>query len=118
MRTVLNLGIIGTTGGSDPGAVLAPLDLPLRKDGAVWDLTGYVDPELVCRDWHTKIPVAVTGTVTIEDAPNGVVRYTPAVADPLYAAAGTYEARVYVRPGAGQPYEMSGRFLYSIEDSP
>lgn len=113
MRTVTDLGVIGTTRG-----ILSPLDLPLDKDGAPWPLTGYIDQELRIRNWFTGEAVALGGTVTIEDAANGVIRYEPSDPDTIYAEAGTYEARVYVRPGAGRPLEMSGRFTFEIAEGP
>ena len=114
MRIVTDLGIIGTTGG-----ILQPIDLPLDKDGAAWNLTGYDLPEIRVRNWRTKEDVTLDGTVTIDDPAAGIVRYAPADPDILTTLpAAVYEARVYVRPDPTKDHEPSGRFTFEIEDSP
>lgn len=111
MQTITNLGTIGTTAG-----ILRPLDLTLQRDGATWDLTGYTTPLLRVWDARTKTTRTLTGTLAVlAPASNGIVRYTPAVGDPLFAdGAGMLEARVTLIPGGVGDPESSNLFRFSI----
>lgn len=106
---VTDLGELGTI-----GAILRPITLTLERDtGQIWDLTGYTSPTITVREVRTKTPVAVNGSIAITDAANGQVTYTPGTADPIAATAGTFEARITVDQGAGDP-EPSGLFRFTI----
>jgi len=113
MQTVTDLGEIGAVGG-----IMRPLDLTLQRNGATWVLTGYLSAEL--RVWHmlTGTVLALTGETSIEDADEGGVRYTPGAADPIQAASGVYEARVWCQPADGGPPEPSALFRWSIGAGP
>ncbi len=113
LQTVADLGELGTVGG-----ILRPLDLTLQRDGAVWNLTGYTSPQLRIWDVRTHTVVAVTGTLAVQDAANGVVRYSPAVNDPIQAKAGTFEGRCWLNPAGGGDPEPSGLFRFTIGGGP
>ena len=113
MPTIANLGELGATGG-----IRRPIDLTLNRDGAAWNLTGYTGPTLAVWDIETKTAVALTGTLAVQDAANGVVRYTPAASDPLYATSGVYEGRAWLTPSGGGDPEPSGLFRFSIGAGP
>ncbi len=108
-QTITNLGEIGDAeiGGQ---AILTPIDLPLLRDGATWDLTGYSNPAIKVWDLRTKAVVAGPGGVTIEDIPGGVIRWIP-IANAFVS--GVYEARIKITPSGGSP-EGSGLFRFSI----
>lgn len=113
MNVVADLGQLGTTGG-----ILRPLDLTLQRDGAVWNLTGYTAPVLRVRRLRTHTAVAPNGTVVVQTAASGIVRYTPGAADPLFASSGSFEARVWLTPDGGGAPEPSGLFRFTIGDGP
>ena len=119
MQAVTHLGELGTQ-----GELVRPLVFPLeRSPGVAWNLTGYDLPELRIWDVRTRTAVALTGVVTIaqDDAGGTItgtpnrwyVQYAPAATD--LPASGQYEARIYVRPGAGAK-EPSGFFRFTIAD--
>lgn len=112
MQTITNLGTIGTTAG-----ILRPLDLTLQRDGATWDLDGYGTPLLKVWDARTKTTRTLTDILAIlAPASSGVVRYTPATTDALFAdGAGLLEARVTVIPGGGGDPESSNLFRFTID---
>ncbi len=112
MIPITDLGEIGATGG-----ILRPLELVLERDMQTWDLSGYTNPTLVVHTMSGN-PVPVTGTTTIHDAEDGVIRYAPAVDDPIHDAAGTYAARIWVTPPSGGDPEPSGRFHFTIGTGP
>lgn len=106
--TILDLGEIGTVAGT-----LRPIDLTLLRDGTVWNLTGYDQPEMRVYPLRAEAAITPTGTATIL-APEtaGVVRWTP---DPaVFATSGVYEGRVWVRPPDAGAKEPSGRFRFTI----
>lgn len=103
-QTITNLGEIGAD-----TAMLTPIDLPLQRDGAVWDLTGYTTPIIDVWELRTRSAVVSPGTVAIQDAATGVIRWTPTAAS---FASGVYEARIKVTL-AGK-VEPSGLFRFSI----
>ncbi len=106
-QRIANLGEIGIT-----GAILEPFDLPLLRDGAPWDLSvgPYTDPRLEVWELRTRVAIASVGTISIQDAAAGVVRWTPASAN---FPSGTYEARALVKNAATND-EPSGKFRFSI----
>ncbi len=106
-QRIADLGEIGIT-----SAILEPFDLPLLRDGAVWDLsTGpYTDPRIEVWELRTRTAVATPGTIGIQDAAAGIVRWTPASAN---FPSGTYEARIIVKNAATND-EPSGKFRFSI----
>lgn len=104
-QQVASLGEIGT-----PDAILTPLDLPLLRDGSAWDLTNYTNPRISIWDLRTKTAVASPGTISIQTAASGIVRYQP---DPTNFTSGVYEARVTVE-NAGGDDEHSGLFRFSL----
>jgi hypothetical protein len=113
-ETVAWLGELGAVGG-----ILRPLYLTLQRLGATWDLTGYTAPQLRVWDLLTNTVLTLTGTAAIASpATSGVVSYTPGTADPIYAAAGIYEGRVWLTPPGGGAKEPSARFRYSIGPGP
>jgi len=111
--TVTYLGEIGAVGGT-----LRPLDLTLQRDGAAWDLTGYTAAELRVWDILTNTLLVLTGTTTILTAASGIVRYVQGTADPIHAASGVYEARVWCTPSGGGAKEPSARFRFTIGPGP
>ena len=104
-QTIANLGEIGIT-----GAVLTPFDLPILRDGATWVLTGYTNPRLEVWDLRTRAAITPVGSVSINDAANGVMRWAP---DPSSFPSGVYEARFIVENPSGDD-EPSGKFRFSI----
>lgn len=112
METITNLGTIGTTDG-----IQRPLDISLRRDGAVWDLTGYTTPVLKAWDARTKTARTLNGALTVASpATSGVVEYTPGAADPLFSAgSGLLETRATLIPAGGGVAEPSDLFRFSID---
>lgn len=110
MRSITHLGEIGVAG----QGILRPIDLTLYRNGIVWDLTGYTSPALEVWDYRTKIAVNINGTLALQTASAGIVRYTPGTDDPIYAAAGLYEARASAIPAGVGAREPSGVFRFSI----
>ncbi len=106
-QRIADLGEIGIT-----GAILEPFDLPLLRDGATWDLSvgPYTDPRIEVWELLTRTAVATPGTITIEDAGGGIIRWRPASAN---FPSGTYEARIIVKNAATND-EPSGKFRFSI----
>lgn len=113
VETVSDLGEIGTVGG-----ILRPLVLTVERDGEVWDLTGYTDPELRVWDLRTKTIVSLDGSATISDAESGEVTYTPGEGDAIHANSGVYEGRVWVTPSDGDDPEPSGLFRFRVAAGP
>lgn len=113
VRTVVDLGEVGTVGG-----VLRPWDLTLRRDGGVWDLTGYTALELRVWAYLTKTIIVINGTLALQTALSGIVRYTPGTADPIHANSGVFEARAWGTPGGAGDPEASGLFRFSIGAGP
>lgn len=104
-QTITNLGEIGAD-----GAMLTPIDLPLQRDGGIWNLTGYTSPTIDVWELRTKAPVATPGTVSIETPViDGIIRWLPIAAS---FPSGTYEARIKVTSGG--KVEPSGMFRFSI----
>ncbi len=104
-QTITNLGEIGAD-----GAMLTPIDLPLQRDGAAWNLTGYVSPTIDVWELRSKVPITAAGTVSIEaPAVDGVIRWLPTAAS---FPSGSYEARIKVTTGG--KVEPSGLFRFSI----
>ena len=108
-QTITNLGEIGAAGAV--GAVLQPIDLPILRDGGVWNLTGYSNPAIDVWELRTRIAIGSPGTIVIQDILLGVLRWTPAIAN---LPSGVYEARIRVSPNAGVDYEPSGLFRFAI----
>lgn len=105
MQTITSLGEIGVT-----GAILTPFDLPILRNGATWDLTGYTNPQIEVWDLRTRTAVVSPGTATIQDAATGTMRWTPAAAN---FPSGIYEARFLVTSGLGA-VEPSGLFRFAV----
>lgn len=109
-QQISDLGEIGATGPSPSG--LTPLDLPILRDGATWDMTGYSDETIDVWDLRTRSLIATPGAVSIQDpAADGIVRWTPNYAA---LASGVYEARIRISPDGGTTFEGSGVFRFSI----
>lgn len=108
VQRVTSLGEIGVAG----QGVLRPFDLTLQRAGAAWNLTGYTDPTIIIWDLRTRTALATPGTVTIEDAAAGTVRWTPGAT--VKTLSGTFEARIYATPSGGGDPEPSGLFRYTI----
>lgn len=109
-QTITSLGEIGAAGGPTPSG-LTPLDLPILRDGATWNLTGYDSPAIDVWELRTRSAIVTPGAVQIQDATNGVIRWTP---DYSQFPSGIYEARIRVSPDGGGTYEASGLFRFSI----
>lgn len=104
-QTITNLGEIGAD-----GAMLTPIDLPLQRDGGVWNLTGYTTPTIDVWELRSKVPIATPGTVSIETPEaDGVIRWLPIA---TAFESGVYEARIKVTTGG--KVEPSGLFRFSI----
>jgi hypothetical protein len=114
-QIVADLGELGPV-----GATLHPIDLPLLRNGATWDLTGYgLDGTTPIRVWplRTREALATTlGTTQIRaPATDGIVRWTPV--NQTFPESGIYEARLYlVAPDLES--EASGLFRFSIAAQP
>lgn len=105
-QTISDLGEIGVT-----GAILSPLDLPILRAGAAWNLTGYSNPRIAVWNLRTRTAIATPGPVTIE-APetDGIIQWKPTAAN---FPSGSYEARITVENAATDD-EPSGVFRFSI----
>lgn len=112
-QIISSLGEIGASAPTPSG--LTPIDLPLLRDGATWNLTGYSDEVIDVWDLRTLEPVATPGAVTIQDVENGVVRWTP---DYSAFDSGVYECRIRLSPDNGLTFEPSGVFRFSIGGGP
>lgn len=113
-QVVTDLGEIGLA----DAAMVTPLDLTLLRNGAAWNLTGYTSPVFNVWKLFDRQTVTPSGTISIEDAANGIVRYlTTGAADTLIAEPGTYEAVVVVNNGGGIP-EPSGLFRFTVGSGP
>ena len=112
MAVVTFIGELGAVGG-----VIRPFDFTIERDGAVWDLTAYSSVEWRIWDLRTKTIVVNSGALTIQTATSGIVRYTPAAADPFYANSGVFEARVWAQPATGDP-EPSALHRFRIGAGP
>ena len=112
VQTITHLGEIAVVGGMQ-----TPIDLTLTRNGVAWDLSSYTGVTLRVWESLTKTIVPLDGTLAVSDAPNGVVRYTPAPSDSLYATSGSFEARVWCQPAAGDP-EPSNLFRFTIAHTP
>lgn len=109
-QTITSLGEIGAAGPTPSG--LTPLDLPILRDGATWNLTGYSNETIDVWDLRTRATIATPGGVTIQTPlEDGVVRWTPNYAN---LPSGVYEARIRVSPDGGATFEGSGVFRFSI----
>lgn len=75
----------------------SPLDFQLLVDGAPLNLTGLTVTAILT---HRAGTVDTAGDVTVTDAAQGKVAYTPDPTD-LTAAAGSYRLRFKVVDGAG-----------------
>jgi hypothetical protein len=107
-QAIANLGEIGLAG----TGTLRPFDLTLQRGGTTWVLNGYTDPTIVAWRLETREALAAPGTVAVQDAAEGVVRWTPG-AD-VAAESGTFEGRVLATPSGGGTPEPSGVFRWSI----
>jgi hypothetical protein len=76
-----------------------PLDFQLKADGVVVNLTG-LTVGLVLKDSVGAV-VTVGGTLSILDAVNGKVRFTPAATD-LVVSKSPYAARIKVTDAGGK----------------
>ena len=112
MSVVTHIGELGAVGG-----VIRPFDFTIERDGAVWDLTGYASVEWRIWDVRTKTIVVLNGSLAIQTAASGLVRYTPGTSDPLYANSGVFEGRVWADPGTGDP-EPSALHRFTIGAGP
>lgn len=108
-QAITNLGEIGAAGPTRSG--LTPIELPLLRDGATWNLTGYSNETIDVWDLRTRTAIGTPGGVTVTDAAAGVVQWTPAYAN---LPSGIYEARIRVSPDGGATFEASGLFRFSI----
>lgn len=112
-QIVSHLGEIGAAGATPAG--LTPIDLPLLRDGAAWNLTGYTNPAIDVWDQRTRAAIAAPGAVAIQQANPGIIRWTPTYAN---LASGQYEARIRVSPNGGATFEPSGLFRFTIGAGP
>jgi hypothetical protein len=80
----------------------APRDFPLTDNGVAFDLTGGPTLSLVLHA-AGEVLVSNPGTVAVQDAAGGVVRFTPASASILEAKKSPYRARFKVVK-TGQDY--------------
>jgi hypothetical protein len=113
-HTIASLGEIGEIG-ADGRSILRPLDLPLLRNGAAWNLTGYTNVAIEVWDQRTRAKIASPGTVAIT-APEtaGIVRWTPN-ADAF--TTGAFEARLRLSSDSGTTWQPSGLFRFSIAGS-
>lgn len=111
-QAVANLGEIGLAG----TGTIRPFDLTLYRGGAVWVLSGYTDLAIVCWRLETREQLTTPGTVTAQDAANGVVRWQPGAS--IHEASGVFEGRVTAIPPSGGAPEPSGLFRWSIGAGP
>lgn len=108
-QLISDLGEIGAVAPTPSG--LTPIDLPLLRDGADWNLTGYSNEAIDVWDLRTRTAVATPGGVTIQQVDPGIVRWTP---DYTQFDSGVYEARIRLSPNGGVSYEASGLFRFAI----
>jgi len=109
--TIGSLGEIGVAG-TDP-AMLTPIDLPLLRNGVVWDLSigPYDAIEFDVWELRQRTKIVSPGTIVIFNAALGIVRWTPTAAS---FASGIYEARIRLSTTAGVTWEPAGLFRFSV----
>lgn len=110
-QLITHLGEIGAASPLGAASILKPLDLPILRDDATWNLTGYSNPAIDVWELRTRAQIVTPGSVAIQDAPNGIIRWTPIAAN---FPSGVYEARIRVSPDGGSTFEASGFFRFSI----
>jgi len=76
------------------------VDYILKVDGVALDLTN-MTVAIVARK-PSGSEITLTGTLTITDAANGVVRFSPAVADIALATTSSYHVRWKVTDSGGK----------------
>ena len=114
---VRDLGTIGAVGGLH--LLAGVYGLTLYREGAAWNLSGYTTPTyaLKIRALGSGTTVTPNGTIVVVSATAGTISYTPGTADPIHAASGPYEARVWVTPSGGKTVP-SDLFRFDIAEGP